>query len=99
MFLFYLRLVQCRGNQGRGKANSINNNPHLSMFQSTCNLYVIPLNSLPSAWALLLITFYDTDSEILNDVPKVTWLQKVCVYTHSQRMCVWQAADFPPYQS
>ena len=83
VFLFYLTLVQCRGNQGRGEANSINNNPHLSMFQSTCNLYVIPLNSPPSAWALLLITFYETDSEVLNDVPKVTWLQKVCMYTHT----------------
>ena len=83
MFFFYLTLVQYRGNQGRGDANSINNNPHLSMFQSTCNLYVIPLNSPPSAWALLLITFYETDSEVLNDVPKVTWLQKVCMSTHT----------------
>ena len=83
VFFFYLTLVQYRGNQGRGDANSINNNPHLSMFQSTCNLYVIPLNSPPSAWALLLITFYETDSEVLNDVPKVTWLQKVCMYTHT----------------
>ena len=107
MFLFYLTLEQCRGNQGRGDANSINNNPHLSMFQSTCNLYVIPLNSPPSAWALLLITFYETDSEVLNDVPKVTWLQKVCMYTHThthththtQRLYVWQAANFPLYQS